>query len=90
MFRGIIFGLKRVWNVKYYVYNPQRRFTTSIQYRNYAFLYICLGFYAFQNVFFAVLYDLWIIHSSYFISGFGAGNKMTDAYVDILALFKYM
>ena len=41
-------------------------------------LYISLGFYAFQSVFFAVIYDLWIIHSSYFISGFGAGNKMID------------
>ena len=41
-------------------------------------LYIYLGFYAFQSVFFAVIYDLWIIHSSYFISGFGAGNKMID------------
>ena len=41
-------------------------------------LYIALGFYAFQSFFFAVIYDLWIIHSSYFISGFGAGNKMID------------
>ena len=41
-------------------------------------LYISLGFYAFQSVFFAVIYDLWIIHSSYFISGFDAGNKMID------------
>ena len=41
-------------------------------------LYISLDFYAFQSVFFAVIYDLWIIHSSYFISGFGAGNKMID------------
>ena len=41
-------------------------------------LYISLGFYAFQSVFFAVIYDLWIIHSSYFISGFSAGNKMID------------
>ena len=39
---------------------------------------ISLGFYAFQSVFFAVIYDLWIIHSSYFISGVGAGNKMID------------
>ena len=41
-------------------------------------LYISLGFYAFQSVFFAVIYDLWIIHNSYFISGFGAQNKMID------------
>ena len=33
---------------------------------------------AFQSVFFAVIYDLWIIHRNYFISGFGAGNKMID------------
>ena len=33
--------------------------------------HISLGFYAFQSVFFAVIYDLWIIQSSYFISGFG-------------------
>ena len=42
------------------------------------YLYISLGFYAFQIVFLAVIYDLWIIHSGYFISGFGAGNKMID------------
>ena len=41
-------------------------------------LYISLGSYAFQSVFFAVIYDLWIIHSRYFISGFGAGNKAID------------
>ena len=39
---------------------------------------LSLGFYVFQSVFFAVMYDLWIIHSSYFISGFGARNKMID------------
>ena len=44
-------------------------------------LYISLGLYAFQSVFFAVIYDLWIIHSRYFVSGFGAGNKMIDPYV---------
>ena len=38
-------------------------------------LYISLCFYAFQSVFFAVIYDLWIIHSSYFISGFCAGKN---------------
>ena len=36
------------------------------------------GFYAFQSVFFSVIYVLWSIHSSYFISGFGARNKMID------------
>ena len=41
-------------------------------------LYISLGFHAFQSVFFTVIYDLWIIHSRYFISGFGPGNKMID------------
>ena len=41
-------------------------------------LYISLGFYAYQSVFFAVTYALWIIHSSYFISGFDAGNIMID------------
>ena len=41
-------------------------------------MYISLGVYAFQSVFFAVIYDLWVIHSSYFISGFGAGNKMLN------------
>ena len=41
-------------------------------------LYISLGFYAFQSVFFAVIYDFWIIHSSYFIFGFGAENKIID------------
>ena len=52
-------------------------------------LYISLGFYAFQSVFFAVIYDLWIIHSSYFISGFGAGNKMVDPLRSHIILFKY-
>ena len=32
----------------------------------------------FPECFFAVIYDLWIIHSSYLISCFGAGNKMID------------
>ena len=32
-------------------------------------------FYAFQSVFFATIYNKYVIHSSYFISGFGAGNK---------------
>ena len=41
-------------------------------------LYISLGFYALQNVFFAIICDLWIIHSSYFIPGFVAGNTMID------------
>ena len=50
-------------------------------------LYISLGFYAFQSVLFCCQkYDLFIIHSSCFISGFGAGNKMTDSYVYILAM----
>ena len=60
-------------NDPYYIY--------FLQYLN---LYISLGFYAFQSVFFAVIYDLWIIHSSYFISGFGAGNKMIDPYVHLI------
>ena len=47
-------------------------------------LYI-LGFYAFQSVFFATIYNSYVIRSSYFISGFGAGNKMIDLYV-ILAM----
>ena len=51
-------------------------------------LYLSLGFYTIQRVFFAVLYELWIINSSDFISGFGAGNKIIDLYVHILALFK--
>ena len=49
-------------------------------------LYISLSFYAFQSVFFAAIYDVWILHSSYFIFGFGAGNKMIDPHVHILAL----
>ena len=39
-------------------------------------LYISSDLYAFKSDFFAVIYDLWIIHSGYFISGFGSGNKM--------------
>ena len=42
-------------------------------------------FYAFQSVFFATIYNYYVIRSSYFISGFGAGNKMIDLYV-ILAM----
>ena len=41
-------------------------------------MYIFLGFYAFQSVFFATIYNYHAIHSSYFISGFGARNKMID------------
>ena len=41
-------------------------------------LYLSLGFYAFQSVFFVVIYYLWIIHSSYLISSLGAENKMID------------
>ena len=41
-------------------------------------LYISLGFYAFQNVFFVVvIYDLGIINSSCFISGCVAGKLFT-------------
>ena len=40
------------------------------------YLYISLSFYAFESVFFSVIYDLWIIRISYCISRFGAGNKM--------------
>ena len=49
-------------------------------------LYISLGFYAIQSVFFAVIYVLWIIHSSYFISGFGAGNEMIDPLCSHIAI----
>ena len=34
---------------------------------------------------FATIYNYYVIHSSYFISGFGAGNKMIDPHV-ILAM----
>ena len=39
-------------------------------------LYISLGFYAFQSVFFDVIYDLWIIHSSYFIYFIWCGKQI--------------
>ena len=42
------------------------------------YLYVSLSFYAFESVFFSVIYNLWIIRISYFISRFGAGNKMID------------
>ena len=40
-------------------------------------IYLSLDFYAFQSIpeyFFATTYHMFIIHSSYLISGFGAGN----------------
>ena len=37
-------------------------------------IYISLGFYAFQSIFFATTYHMCFIHSSYLISGFGARN----------------
>ena len=37
-------------------------------------IYLSLGFYAFQSIFSATTYHMFIIHSSYLISGFGAGN----------------
>ena len=37
-------------------------------------IYLSLGFYAFQSIFFATSYHMFIIHSVYLISGFGAGN----------------
>ena len=45
------------------------------------YIYI-LGFYAFQSVFFATIYNYHAIHSSYFTSCFGTGKKM----IDILAM----
>ena len=37
-------------------------------------LFVSLGFYVFQSVFFATTYHMCFTHSSYFISGFGARN----------------
>ena len=48
----------------------------------------CVGFVVKMqciSVFFATIYNKYVIRSSYFISGFGAGNKMIDLYV-ILAM----
>ena len=41
-------------------------------------LYLSLGFYAFQSVFFVVIYYLWIIHSSYLISVWSWRGKQND------------
>ena len=43
-------------------------------------------FYASQSVFFATIYNLHVIHNSYFISGFGAGNNMIDPYIYICVI----
>ena len=37
-------------------------------------IYLSLDFCAFQSIFFATTYHMFIIHSSYLISGFGVGN----------------
>ena len=37
-------------------------------------MYVELVAYAFQSVCFSTTYHLYIMHTSYFISGFGAGN----------------
>ena len=52
--------------------------------------YVLLGFYAFQSVFFANIYNKYVIHSSYFMSGFGAGNKMIDTYVILAMPFNFI
>ena len=54
------------WFLKYHII-LNVVFITSLYILQYIImhLYISLGFYAFQSVFFAVLYDLWIIHSSH-------------------------
>ena len=44
-------------------------------------LYISSGFYTFQTVILAAIYDLYIIHSSYFISDFGEGKNDRPLYV---------
>ena len=44
-------------------------------------------FIRFQIVFFAVIYDLLIIHSSYFNSGFVAGNKMIDLLCSHISIY---
>ena len=48
-------------------------FNTYYNKHNYAYLYI-LSFLRFPEYFFATSYHMCIIHSSYLISGFGAGN----------------
>ena len=39
-----------------------------------------------MSVFFAAIYNVYVIHSSYFIYGFGVGNEMIYPYVHILAM----
>ena len=75
----ITFTRDYVWYLKYYIIlNVVSLHRCTYSSDIIMHLYISFGFYAFQSVFFAVIYDLWIIHSSYFIYGFGAGNKMID------------
>ena len=55
------------------------------------YLVYILGFYAFQSVVFATIYNtsLYVIHRSYFISGCGEGNKMIDPYVILAMPFNF-
>ena len=46
-------------------------------------LYIFLGFYAFQSVFGAVIYNLYVAYNSYYISGFWCGKQNYSPHIFI-------
>ena len=54
------------------------------------YMYYMYVFYALQSVFLAIIYNKYVIHSSYFISGFGAGNKMIDPHVILAMPFNFI